>query len=231
MNLYPGSALTADEVFEFAAPRVVVATGATWRRDGVGRFNFEAVPGTNSSHVLTPDDLFDGAQAKDPVVIYDEDGAYLGNLIAEKLHAQGHAVTVVTPHAEVAPYLALTMEQHKVAARLVQLGIPVERLKRLSAVETEQARLACVHGGVGSSVAAGTVVLLTSRSPCDALYLELEARREEWSRASIASVDRIGDCVAPSIIAAAVHSGHRWAIELDREPGTPVAHLPMAPGS
>ena len=231
VNLYPGSALTADEVFEFAAPRVVVATGATWRRDGVGRFNFEAVPGTNSSHVLTPDDLFDGAQAKDPVVIYDEDGAYLGNVIAEKLHAQGHAITVVTPHAEVAPYLALTMEQHKVAARLVQLGIPVERLKRLSAVETEQARLACVHGGVGSSVAAGTVVLLTSRSPRDALYLELEARREEWSRASIASVDRIGDCVAPSIIAAAVHSGHRWAIELDREPGTPVAHLPMAPGS
>ena len=99
MNHYPGSALTADEVFEFAAPRVVVATGATWRRDGVGRFNFEAVPGTNSSHVLTPDDLFDGAQLEDPVVIHDEDGAYLGSVIAEKLHAQGQQQRVALARA------------------------------------------------------------------------------------------------------------------------------------
>jgi len=31
-------------------------------------------------------------------------------------------------------------------------------------------------------------------------------------------VQRIGDCEAPAIIAAAVHSGHRYARELDTEP-------------
>ena len=31
----------------------------------------------------------------------------------------------------------------------------------------------------------------------------------------IKSVDRIGDCEAPSIIAFAVHDGHRYARELD----------------
>ena len=32
------------------------------------------------------------------------------------------------------------------------------------------------------------------------------------------SVQRIGDCEAPAIIAAAVYSGHRYARELDTEP-------------
>ena len=36
-------------------------------------------------------------------------------------------------------------------------------------------------------------------------------------------VTRIGDCLAPSTIAAAVYAGHRYARELDAEPveGTP----------
>jgi len=41
--------------------------------------------------------------------------------------------------------------------------------------------------------------------------------------ANIASVVRIGDCLAPSTIAAAVYSGHRYAREIDSPPGDTVA--------
>ena len=39
-----------------------------------------------------------------------------------------------------------------------------------------------------------------------------------------------GDCEAPSIIAAAAHSGHRWARELDVETASAVPYLPAPLG-
>lgn len=228
-NLYTESALSPDDVLEFGMQRVVIAAGAVWRRDGVGRWNTAAVLDGTEPNVLTPDDILDGAEVGGPVVIYDEDGAYLGNAIAEKLSMEGREVTYVVPAAEVAPYLALTMEQHRVIARLMELGIRIERLKMLEALSDDWIRLACVHGGAGLELPLGTAILLTSRSPEDGIYRELAARKPDWAAAGIRSVCRIGDCEAPSIIAAAVHAGHRWARALDggasdRTPG----YLPMA---
>ena len=40
----------------------------------------------------------------------------------------------------------------------------------------------------------------------------------DLTAAGIRSVTRIGDCLNPGIIAAAVHSGHRYARELDAPP-------------
>jgi len=55
---------------------------------------------------------------------------------------------------------------------------------------------------------------VTSRLPVDELFHELEA--SVGTRGENApSVQRIGDCDAPSIIAAAVFAGHRYAQELD----------------
>ena len=39
VSMYLGSALTAADVREFGADHVLIATGARWRRDGVGRWN------------------------------------------------------------------------------------------------------------------------------------------------------------------------------------------------
>jgi dimethylamine/trimethylamine dehydrogenase len=182
--------------------------------------------GADRPNVFTPDDIMDGVRLRGPVVIYDEDGSYMGNIIAEKLHAEGQDVVVVTPSSEVAPYLALTMEQHKVAARLVALEIRVERLKRLEAIDGETVRFACVHSGKGMTLRAASIVMLTSRIPNDGVYRDLKDRHREWPGAGIESVSRIGDCEAPNIIAAAVHSGHRWARELDGPGDRYVAHLP-----
>ena len=207
---------------------VVIATGAKWRRDGVGRFNTTPVLNGDEANVLTPDDIMDGAQVCGPVVIYDEDGAYIGNVVAEKLVKDGHDVTYVIPASEVAPYLALTMEQHRVIAHLMGLDVRIERLKSLNAIHREKIEIACVHGGESLALPLGTAVALTSKTPNDQVYHDLMAREADWAEAGIKSVSRIGDCEAPSIIAAAVHSGHRWARELD-DPGPPrmPSYLPM----
>ncbi len=57
--------------------------------------------------------------------------------------------------------------------------------------------------------------MVTSREPNDGLYHELVSDSKALSEAGIRIVIRIGDCLAPSTIAAAVYSGHRFARELD----------------
>lgn len=228
VNLYTESPLEADDILDFGMEHVVIATGATWRRDGVGRFNITPVLSGDEENVLTPDDIMDAVEVKGPIVIYDEDGAYLGNVIAEKLVKDGHDVTYVVPTSEVAPYLALTMEQHRVIARLMELGVRIERLKTLGAVRNEKIEFSCTHGGQGLELPLGVAIVLTSKLPNDQVYQDLMAREADWADAGIKSVSRIGDCEAPSIIAAAVHAGHRWARELDcEEPPYMPRYLPM----
>ena len=57
--------------------------------------------------------------------------------------------------------------------------------------------------------------MVTMRLPEDRLYHELTAAPEKLAEAGIGSVTRIGDCLAPGTIAAAVYAGHRCAREMD----------------
>ena len=140
VDLYVESPLGAQDVLDFGFDRVVIATGAYWRRDGIGRFRFDPLDPEQKSRLTTPDDVFNGTEIGQNVVIYDEDGGYLGNVLAEKLQAEGREVSYVTPHADVAPYLALTMEQHKVIARLGELGVKIHRLRVLGGISSDEIR-------------------------------------------------------------------------------------------
>jgi dimethylamine/trimethylamine dehydrogenase len=226
VQLFRHSPLDASSVLEFGAERIVVATGARWRRDGVGRAVLESIPGHGLSHVWTPDDIMDGRIPRGRVLIYDTDGTYFGNVIAELLRDADASVTLVTPAAETAAYLALTLEQARVIRRLVERGVNIVRLKRLAEIHPGGARLACVYGGPDIEIAADGVVLVTQREPRDGLYFDLVPHAQPSSPAGIKSVDRIGDCNAPNIIATAVYAGHRYARELDEGSPVQVAHFP-----
>ena len=65
-------------------------------------------------------------------------------------------------------------------------------------------------------VAADAVVLVTTRTPVDSLYREIAGTIESDSSGSdpVATLNKIGDCDAPAIIAAAIYAGHRYAREL-----------------
>jgi dimethylamine/trimethylamine dehydrogenase len=62
------------------------------------------------------------------------------------------------------------------------------------------------------------VVTLTSRLPNDELAQSLNELSAARGAAAIASITSIGDCFAPSTIAAAVYAGHRHAREFDWPP-------------
>jgi dimethylamine/trimethylamine dehydrogenase len=217
VEMLRGSRVTAGETIEFGATRVVIATGARWRRDGVGRANASPVHGFDAAagRVLTPDDVLDGLTARSPIVIYDDDHYYLGSVLAEKLRASGNEVTVVTPADRLAAWTVNTLEQHAIQKRLLELGVGAVMNHRIVEYEGDHAVIECTYTARRSTIPASSVVSITSRLPNDELYEALLIQTEALFAAGIVSVNAIGDCLAPGTIAAAVYAGHRYAREFD----------------
>jgi dimethylamine/trimethylamine dehydrogenase len=214
--MYLASAMSADDVLQAGTPHVVLATGSHWRADAVGRTHRMAVSGLDAGPVVTPDHFLQGGGVEalaGPAVVFDDDGYYMGAILAERLVRAGQTTVYVTPHAEVSIWTHHTMEQTRIQARLIELGVAIHPHRALAGRTGDGLELACVFTGRRETIACGTLVPVTSRLPEESLWLELSARRGEWADAGIASVTRIGDCLAPGTIAAAVLSGHRYARE------------------
>ncbi len=226
VEVYLHSRLDAEAVLELGADHVVLATGARWRRDGVGIANTLPIAGCDGPNVLTPDDILvdgvgteGGGALSDPVVIFDDDHYYMGGCLAEKLRRAGHAVTLVTPESLASSWTVMTNEQDRVHARLLDLGVEIVLLHNLRTVGPGEVRLASVYGDRALRLACGSLVLVTARQPRDELLFDLKARRDDWLAAGIKSVTPIGDCEVPGAIAHAVYAGHRFARELDSPDG------------
>ena len=215
VQLLRGSRVTAEEVLQFGATQVVIATGARWRRDGVGRANARPIPGFDSTHnVFTPDDILDGMIG--PVVVFDDDHYYLGAVLAEKLRLEGHDVTLVTPAERVSAWTVNTLEQHAIQKRVLDLGIEVYTNRNLVEFDGSRAVLECTYTARHVIAPAAAILTLTARLPNDELAQSLHAA--PTAAAGIVAVASIGDCLAPGTIAAAVYAGHRHAREFDRLP-------------
>ncbi|MDH3194504.1 MAG: FAD-dependent oxidoreductase, partial [Acidimicrobiia bacterium] len=214
VEFFLDSRVDEAQILEFEADRVVLATGAKWRRDGMGRWHDEPIPGWESPTVITPDDIMGGMLPTGPVVVYDDDHYYMGGVLAETLRKTGLEVTLVTPANEVSTWTTHTEEQHRIQERLLSLGIGLVTGTSLAAVASDSVTLESIYTGNISDVAATNVVMVTSRAPVDDLYHALVGR---------AQIQRIGDCFAPGTIATSVYSGHRYARELDADPSQTVA--------
>ena len=223
VDVYRESRLDADHIREFGIPRVVLATGAAWRRDGVGRWHVDPVPGSDRADVFTPDDILAGKALNGPVVVFDDDHYYIGGVLAEKLRHDGFDVTLVTPAADVSTWAHATLEQRWIEERLHELGVTVVEKHGLIRIGDGEVEISHIRSDRRRVLTCGATVLVTMRLSNDALYYELMASPDRLADASIASVVRIGDCLAPSTIAAAVYAGHRYAREIDAPPGDGVA--------
>ena len=219
VEIYRASTVTADQILEFGATRVVLATGSTWRRDGIGRANTRAIPGFDgASGVLTPEDVMNDVQPSGPVVVFDDDHYYLGAILAEKLRAGGLAVTLVTPADRVSAWTVNTLEQHTIQKHLLSLGVEIATSRNLLEFSGNRVVLQCTYSDQHSTLPAASVVTVTSRLPNDELALALGGMSDAVTQAGVVSVTSIGDCLAPSTIAAAVYAGHRYAREFDWPP-------------
>jgi dimethylamine/trimethylamine dehydrogenase len=220
VSFFPGSKMDAEAICEFDASHVAIATGATWRRDGVGRATWRSVPGvTEHSGIFTPDDIFAGVQPEiGPVLVYDDDHYYLGGLIAEALVMAGLSVTLLTPGPEVSHWTQNTMEQHKIEERLLSLGVTLVCKRTLVSAQSDYVVTRCNLTGEEYSLPVASLVLVTARLPTNELYFGVAGADEERLETLSFGLNRIGDCLAPSTIAAAVYDGHRYARELDDPP-------------
>jgi dimethylamine/trimethylamine dehydrogenase len=231
VQFVPRRRLTPADVLDYGAQIVVVATGSHWAGDGLNGTTHERIPGADAglAHVLTPEQLMVEGKpvAGERVLVYDTDGYFMGVSLAEKLAREGKRVTLVSSLAEVAPYMAYTLEQPRMLRLLHELRVELVAHHVVTAIEPGE-----VHGHrvfaewQPVTWAADAVVLVTMRASDDALFRELEADPDALRAAGISGLYRIGDCVVPRLIADAVFDGHRLAREIDEpDPGVPLPFI------
>ncbi|HXQ32930.1 MAG TPA: FAD-dependent oxidoreductase, partial [Anaerolineales bacterium] len=225
--VYPSSPMTAEEILESGAQDIILATGATWRRDGVGRTLWKPIPGHDLENVFSPDDLMDGKEVigstgmlRNNWVIYDDDHYYMGGVLAELLAINGCKVSLVTPAPMISYWSQFTLEQQRIQSQLMNLGVKLYPHNVLSEIGNDCVRLSNTISGDEIDLPCNGVVLVSDRMPDDELYRSLQPALEEGK---INSLRMIGDAEAPNIIAQAVFAGHLAAREFDEEKveGTP----------
>ncbi len=217
VDVFLDNELTAEDALSIGAEHIVVATGSRWRADGFGRYHNKPCLNLGpAEQVFTPDDIFMGRVPQGRVVLFDDDHYYMGSVLAEALVAQGLEVCFVTPENLVSAWGVMTDEQYQTQQRLKQLGVEIITAHGLDEYDGTQARLSCVYTGQTRSLAVDAVGLVTARTPSDALYYEIAEKIAATTPESelAPTLDKIGDCDAPAIIAAAVYAGHRYAREL-----------------
>jgi dimethylamine/trimethylamine dehydrogenase len=222
VDVYRQSAMTADEILEHPFGHIAVATGSTWRRDGVGYHHPTPMEIDPSVEVLTPDDLMNGSRPNGRgVALFDDDHYYLGGVLAELLANEGYQVTLITPAADVSDWTHHTLEQHRIAARLLGAGVEIITHRSLERIGTGGVTTACVFTGRTEQREVDAVVLVTSRLPNEQPVLDLLDRCGRMG-GDAPRVRAVGDASAPGTIAAAVWDGRRFAEELeDPDPGAP----------
>jgi dimethylamine/trimethylamine dehydrogenase len=217
---YPSSPMTAQDILEAGAPHVILAMGATWRRDGVGRYLTRPIPG--DGNIFTPDDLMESgglppafqqlAVGLQKVIIYDDDHYYMGGVLAELLVQNNCEVTLVTPAPSISYWTQFTLEQTRILKRLNSLKVNLLESHFVASYTPTTVTVTNVSTSAESTLACDAIVMVTDRLPNDALYHELKPALAD---STLKSLRLIGDAEAPNIIAQAVFSGHLAAREFD----------------
>lgn len=227
VETYLDNRMEVDDVLAIEANHIVIATGASWRADGKGLFNQSApLEFGPADQVFTPDDIMAGRLPQGPTLIFDDDHYYMASVIAELLRQKQLPVTLVTAETMVSAWGQNTSEQAQIHRRMLEVGVDIITAHGLSAFNGQTARLQCIYSGNHRAIDVEAIVTVTMRNPEEALYRALQQKIESDNDYNPDSLCRIGDCEAPSIIAAAVFAGHRYARELDTEvdPDNPIKY-------
>ncbi|MFA9406989.1 MAG: FAD-dependent oxidoreductase [Anaerolineales bacterium] len=224
------SRLAVDDVIDYGAKIIVVATGSYWSKDGWNRIDRVPIKGADAdiAHILTPDQIaLEGKKIVGKrVLIYDCEGYFMGATMAEKIAREGFEVSLVTPFPGVGPTMDWTGENLFFIPQLKRLG--VELFPGHLITEFKEGSATGFQGLEPDKPVTWTidsVVLVSSRVPNDKLYRELKNQPDILKEREIEALYRIGDCFAPRLyVADAIFDGHRLAREIDSE--NPTEALP-----
>src|SRR5690606_34422071 len=229
--------MTADDILNYGAARVVIATGAKWSPIGLNHLTQEPIPGADASlpHILTPEQVFEGKKTIGKrVMIINYDPYFMAPTLAEKFVREGHEVTIASV-CGVGAYMDFTLEGANLHRVFYELEIIAIGNTGCARIEEGRVELYNIWGDGHRSeykvsgelprtrnkshkwYDCDTVVLVTSRRSEDSLFRELKARKSEWASNGIENVFVIGDAEAPRLIADATFDGHRLAREIEDE--------------
>jgi len=218
VDVYLENRMEVEDVTAIETDHIVIATGARWLADGRGLRNNTGIQKLGpAGQIFTPDDIMSGRLPTGPTLIFDDDHYYMASVIAEVLRQNQVPVTLVTPENMVSAWGDMTSEQAQIHCQMVKVGVDIITTHNLAAFNGSEAVIECTYTGQQKTIAVDSVVTVTMRDPDDQLFHQLQQRMDTDAEFNPLSLSRIGDCEAPSIIAGAVFSGHRYARELDTD--------------
>ena len=207
IEVYKESRLKAEHIDELGINNIFLATGSSWRKDGIGRSRRKPIPGLETITVYSPEEAVQNYKdIKGPIVIYDDEQGYLAGVVADHLIAKNIEVVFVTPASVVSPWTDSTLEQKRVQAALISSGVKIMCNQSISKIENSTAQLECAYTGSITELPCETIVMVTERISDTTLYDSLVQNNQEGKTQY--NVQIIGDAEAPGLIADAVYLGH-----------------------
>ncbi|WP_432447781.1 FAD-dependent oxidoreductase [Aliiroseovarius marinus] len=209
VTLHLNRFVDAEDVAEFSADEIVVATGSLPTGTGWQRFRpeLDEMPGINTGNVASVEEVL---RREIPigkrVVLLDEGGNWRGVGTAWHLAEAGHAVTIVTPDAMVGKEIARTTADHRARQVLAGHGARFITESVIDAWGAGGAVVRSLLTGDSEEVAADTLVLATTN---EAFSMVGDGLRE----ASV-NIHEIGDCVAPRMAPYAFYEGRKLGLAL-----------------
>src|SRR5260221_13329417 len=110
--------------------------------------------------------MVEGKQAPgERVIVFDNDGYFMGVSLAEKLALEGKKVTIMTPMGHIAPYMHFTLEAPNMHRKLHKLAVEIVTYHMPSKIDAGAVTAEHVYDGDGHSktVDAAAVVLDSQR--------------------------------------------------------------------
>jgi len=186
----------------------VVASGARYRRDGFQGQTGKPLPGWETGHCVSWDEVaLDNVKVSGEVLVVDEIADVAAPLTAVKLAKLGVKVRLLTKWPMIGMETAAEVYLHWILTYLYEAEVEVitdHAVKRINGTEVEIVNI--YQPSRVRPISADAVVMATSRSSENALYHFLRPRSR--------SVEAIGCAVAPRTVYEATLEGHRAARKL-----------------
>jgi 2,4-dienoyl-CoA reductase-like NADH-dependent reductase (Old Yellow Enzyme family)/thioredoxin reductase len=205
----PVTAENIDAVLASEHPdHIVVASGARYRRDGFQGQTGKPLPGWETAHCVTWDEVaLDKVKVAGEVLVIDEMADVAAPLTAVKMAKLGAKVRLLTKWPMIGWETTAEVYLHWILTYLYEAEVEMitdHAVKKISGTEVEIVNIYAPSRS--RRLKADTIVMATARSSENALYHLLRERGR--------SVEAIGCAIAPRTVYEATLEGHRAARKL-----------------
>jgi 2,4-dienoyl-CoA reductase-like NADH-dependent reductase (Old Yellow Enzyme family)/thioredoxin reductase len=217
-----GSPVTPENIDAVLATErpdhIVVASGARYRRDGFQGQTGRPLPGWESGHCVTWDEVaLDKVKVSGEVLVVDEMADVAAPLTAVKLARLGAKVSLVTKWPMIGMETTAEVYLHWILTYLYEANVEIIADHAVKQINAREVDIVNIYAPSRSRrIAADAIVMATARSSENALYHLLRERGR--------SVEAIGCAIAPRTVYEATLEGHRAARKLGAPARSRAAH-------